>query len=80
MDWKVEDNQLVKTFSLNSFSEIVNALPTIGKVADEMDHHPDFKVYDYKNIRFTLSTHSEGKVTDLDYQLAEKIDKILTSS
>ena len=78
MEWKEEDNQLVKVFTMNNFSEIVNALPKIGKIADVMDHHPDFEVYGYKNIRFTLSTHSEGKVTELDYKLAEEIDTVLS--
>lgn len=79
MEWKEEDNQLRKTFTLESFSAITQILPKIAIIADEMDHHPDFEVFNYKNIRFSLSTHSKGKVTELDYELAQKIDEVLTS-
>lgn len=79
MNWKEENNCLVKIFELNSFSEIVKRLALISAVADEMNHHPDFSVYDYRFIRFELNTHDAGGITDLDYKLAEEIDRILES-
>ena len=42
MDWKEENNELVKAFTLENFSQIVMALPELGKITDELDHHPDF--------------------------------------
>ncbi|MBD3637986.1 MAG: 4a-hydroxytetrahydrobiopterin dehydratase [Crocinitomicaceae bacterium] len=80
MDWKEKDNQLIKEFELGSFSDIVNALPEIGTVADGMNHHPDFEVYGYKHIKFKLQTHSEGKVTQKDHNLAKEIDRILSNN
>ena len=80
MSWIEQDGKLVKEFTLESFSDIMRHLPEIGITADGMDHHPDFSVHGYKNIRFELMTHSEGKVTEKDHALAEKIDAILTGS
>jgi 4a-hydroxytetrahydrobiopterin dehydratase len=76
MDWKEENNQLVKTFELSNFSSIINRLEVLAKVADKMNHHPDFTVYGYNKVRFELNTHDTGGVTELDYELAEKIDNI----
>jgi len=42
-----------------------------------MDHHPEwFNVYNKVQIR--LSTHDAGGVTDLDFKLAEIIDKLIS--
>lgn len=76
MNWTEKDNKLVKEFTLKGFSAIIAKLPEVADAANGMNHHPDFRVYGYKNIRFELSTHSEGKVTEKDHELAEKIDEI----
>lgn len=77
MNWKEEKNQLVKEFQLGTFSEVVDKLNKVAQAADELDHHPDFEVFGYNNIRFKLNTHTVNKVTEKDYSLAEKIDAIL---
>ncbi|MBN4073098.1 4a-hydroxytetrahydrobiopterin dehydratase [Crocinitomix catalasitica] len=76
MNWIEQDGTLQKEFSGDSFADIINRLQRVAVVADGMDHHPDFKVYGYKNIKFKLCTHSEGKVTDKDYTLAKNLDEI----
>ena len=66
-----------KEFAMNSFSEIIEKLKEVCIIADLLNHHPDFLVYDYKKIKFSLSTHDNGnKVTEKDYELAEKLDLI----
>ena len=32
--------------------------------------------FGYKKVKIFLTTHSKGKITDLDFKLAEKIDQI----
>ena len=44
-------------------------------VAEKLDHHPEwFNVY--KTVEVTLSTHDAGGLTELDFKLAEAMDKI----
>lgn len=74
MDWKIFDGNLVKTFTTGSFTEAVQKLAEIAILCDAMDHHPDVTIFAYKNISFSLITHSQGKITELDYALAKKID------
>lgn len=78
MEWKEVDNRLEKEFELSDFSSIMEKLPQLGKVADGMDHHPDFEVYGYKQIKFKLMTHSEGKITQKDHDLAKEIDQLFS--
>lgn len=76
MSWKKTDNRLTKTYSLSGFNEIIDGLDKIRQIANQMNHHPDFEVFDYKNIRFKLYTHDSDSVSDLDYALADKIDQV----
>ena len=74
MDWKILDGKLVKTFTTGSFTEATQKLAEIAILCDAMDHHPDVHIFGYKNITFSLITHSNGTITELDYTLAKKID------
>jgi 4a-hydroxytetrahydrobiopterin dehydratase len=76
MSWTEKNKTLMKTFELNSFSAIIECLNDVAEKANEMGHHPDFEVFGYKNIRFSLSTHDANGITEKDHELAKKIDAI----
>ena len=42
-------------------------------MAEDMGHHPDLAI-SWDTVTVTLSTHSEGGLTDSDFELAGKID------
>ena len=79
MDWKIENNKLIKNFELADFKSVINFTNLIAEAAEAENHHPDILIYDYKKIKVSLFTHDEEKITEKDYQLAEKIDKIFIS-
>ena len=73
-DWREEDAALVRDLK---FDDFVGAMAFVNRVADlaeEVNHHPDILVHGWNKVRLTLSTHSEGKVTDADHALAGRID------
>lgn len=76
MEWIENNGRLEKTFTLSSFSAIAEKLLEVAKASDEMDHHPDVKIFGYKNVTFSLITHSQKKITEKDHQLSRKIDAI----
>jgi 4a-hydroxytetrahydrobiopterin dehydratase len=45
-------------------------------VAEEANHHADILVHGSNKLRLTLSTHSEGGLTDADHALARRIDEV----
>ena len=48
----------------------------IADVAEEMDHHPDIDLR-WRTLHLTLVSHSAGGVTELDLELARRIDALL---
>lgn len=76
MNWKIKDKSLVREFEFNNFTEAVEFVNQILPLAEDADHHPDLLIHAYKKVKVTLFTHSEGKITEKDHSLAEKIDDI----
>jgi 4a-hydroxytetrahydrobiopterin dehydratase len=57
------------------FATGLAVVDAIGAVAEEMNHHPDLAI-SWNTVDVTLSTHSEGGLTDNDFELARHIDDL----
>src|SRR3990167_8175052 len=77
-NWKFEGSQLRLEVDTKNFTNAAWAIGEIAKAAEELNHHPDLSIRNYKQLTIELSTHSEGGVTAKDFELAEKIDAIIT--
>jgi 4a-hydroxytetrahydrobiopterin dehydratase len=73
--WKLSDNSIERTLTFGGFSEAVEFVVRLAQVAEEMKHHPDIDIR-WNKVRLLLSTHSAGGLTDQDFLLARKIDKL----
>ncbi|HLF01677.1 MAG TPA: 4a-hydroxytetrahydrobiopterin dehydratase [Anaerolineales bacterium] len=74
--WEVRDGLLTKTFVVRSFAHGVLFIGAIGQLAEAANHHPDVTLHGYKNVTVSLSTHSEGGITQKDFDLAAQIEKV----
>ncbi|GAB3723176.1 MAG: 4a-hydroxytetrahydrobiopterin dehydratase [Flavobacterium sp.] len=78
INWETVNGKLVTNLKFKSQTELVEFLLKVAKLADEMNHHPDCKIHKAFQLEISLFTHDKNEITDLDYQLAEKIDSIIT--
>lgn len=76
MEWIVIEGKLVNNFKFISQTELAQFLVKVANYADEINHHPDCKIHKAFQLEITLYSHDKNKITDLDYQLAEKIDSL----
>ncbi len=74
MVWQEKNNFLEKTFSFKTFLQAIEFVNKVAEVAEQINHHPEIYVHNYNQVRIQTTTHSEGKVTQKDYVLTEKID------
>lgn len=76
MEWKEENNRLIKSFQFKDFTEAFGFMTKVAIVAEKMNHHP-FWTNVYNTVNFELSTHDAGDiVTEKDHALAKAIDKL----
>lgn len=73
--WKVKGGKLFREFVFPDFRKAFNFMSKSAIVADKMNHHPEWSNV-YNKVRVSLSTHESKGITGLDFQLAEKMDKI----
>jgi len=73
MEWIIKDGKLVSTFEFKSQTELAQFILKIAKQADEMNHHPDYKVFKAFTLEVTLFTYDKKAITELDYNLAAYI-------
>lgn len=73
--WARRGDVLTRTYSFQRFADGIRFVDRIAEVADSMDHHPDIDIR-YTKVTITLSTHSAGGITQLDLDLAGKIDAL----
>ena len=74
--WNYKDKHIEKLFELSNFTEALDFVCKIGEVAENMNHHPDIFIHSWNKVKITISTHSEGGVTEKDFILAKKIESI----
>ncbi len=72
-DWTQEGNQIVKQYKFKNFVETMGFVTKVAILAERVDHHPDILI-EYSKVTITLSTHSEGGLTEKDFNLASQIE------
>ena len=71
--WKRDGDEIEKKFEFGDFKQSMQFVNKVAAAANAADHHPDIKIQ-YNTVMMTLSTHSEGGVTEKDFALAQQID------
>ena len=74
--WSGDGEGIHRSVELPSFRDAVTAIVSIADIAEEMDHHPDVDLR-WRSVHFTLVSHSAGGVSELDLELARRIDALL---
>jgi len=74
--WEVvSQHHLTKTFSFANFREAQQFVNRIGDLAEEQGHHPDI-CFGWGRAEITIWTHKIDGLTESDFILAAKIDKL----
>ena len=75
--WSMVDarDAITKEFVFANFIEAFGFMSRAALVAEKMGHHPEwFNVY--KTVTVTLSTHDVGGLSELDVNLAKRMDAL----
>jgi len=71
--WTLEGNAIKKQFVFSGFPEAVDFVTRFVPGAEAADHHPDITI-NYRRVTLVYSTHSEGGLTDKDFDGAKMAD------
>ena len=78
--WFLNENEkiffLEKDFKFKNFVESQNFVNDVGKISEEEGHHPDI-IFGWGYAKIKITTHAIKGLSENDFILAAKIDKIL---
>ncbi len=76
VDWKIMDNKIEKDFKFKDFNKAIMFVNKVAELAESEGHHPDILVYSWNNVKITTYTHAIGGLSENDFILAAKINKL----
>ena len=75
-DWQVVDeHHLHKVFRFPDFRKALDFVNLAGAIAEEQGHHPDILLA-WGKAEITIFTHKINGLTESDFVLAAKIDRV----
>lgn len=75
--WEVADDKKIrKEFRFKDFKEAMKFVNAVAKIAEAEGHHPDLCVF-YNVVKIELWTHAVGGLSENDFILASKIERLL---
>ena len=73
LQWTRQGDELVKTVTKKNFAEAMQFVNAVAEAAEAANHHPDIAI-SWNKVTLRLSTHDAGGLTQLDLDLAGRID------
>jgi len=74
--WKViKDHSIKREFSFKDFKEAMKFVNSVADIANQQGHHPDIYIF-YSIVQIELYTHAVDGLSENDFIMASKIDKI----
>ncbi len=66
---------IAKTFQFADFTAAFGWMTQVAIWAEKLNHHPEWSNV-YRTVEVTLTTHDVGGLSELDIQLANKMDAL----
>jgi 4a-hydroxytetrahydrobiopterin dehydratase len=71
--WALDGKAITKDYDNDDFKGSVAFVNAILPIAEGMGHHPDLAI-SWATVTVTITSHSEGGLTESDFDLAGMID------
>jgi 4a-hydroxytetrahydrobiopterin dehydratase len=71
--WSMADGALYRRFEFKDFVQAFSFMTAAALIAEAKNHHPDWRNV-YRTVEVRLSTHDAGGITELDFDLAQRMN------
>ncbi len=74
--WQLVDRAFVREFQFPSFSLAAEFVARVGRIADDIDHHPEVSLRHPGIVTVHTTSHDSATVTARDVRLATLVDEL----
>jgi len=75
-EWRRDGRAIVREWKFEDFGQAIAFVNRVADAAETVNHHPDIHVHGWNRVRLELSTHSQGGLTQADFDMAARIDEL----
>jgi 4a-hydroxytetrahydrobiopterin dehydratase len=77
LDWKLEDDMIVRDLRFDDFAAAIGFVNRVAEVAEKHNHHPDMLIHGWNKVKLSLTNHAAGGLTEIDFDMAARFDALL---
>ena len=74
--WKLVNDSIEKNYKFSNFRQAIEFINKVAEVADSENHHPDILLWNWNNVKLTVTTHAVKGLSSKDFALAAHVDQI----
>lgn len=76
--WRISNagQRIRKDWVVKNFMAGIDFFEKVARLAEDEGHHPDLHLEGYRNVWIEIWTHAIGGLSENDFILAAKIDKL----
>lgn len=74
--WGLVDGKLQRHFTFANFSAAFGFMARVALAAERLGHHPEWSNV-WNRVSIALTTHDTGGLSNLDVELAKRIDALV---
>lgn len=75
--WIVERKEIYRDFRFKDFAAALKFVNNVGRIAEELNHHPNILLHEYCFVRVGTYTHVVDGITEKDVELVKALDDAL---
>lgn len=81
-NWQLDEagKSIRRSLRFRNFAQALLALNRIAEIAEQEQHHPDLHLTGYRVLTIDLTTHAVGGLSENDFILAAKIDRLISDA
>lgn len=76
LPWEREGDEIVRERRFEDFVEAIAFVNRVAEIAEEANHHPDIFLHGWNRVKLSLSNHSAGGLTEMDFATAERLEAL----
>jgi 4a-hydroxytetrahydrobiopterin dehydratase len=74
IEWERNGDEIVRNWTFSDFAAAMAFANRVADAAEVANHHPDILVHGWNKVRLSLTNHSAGGLTDVDFDMARRFD------
>ena len=74
LEWERDGDEIVRDWTFSDFAAAMAFANRVADAAEVANHHPDILVHGWNKVRLSLTNHSAGGLTDVDFDMARRFN------